>query len=52
MQELQETEYWLDVIETSGMINAARLAALRNESTELMSIFVTMVKNTRAKPEE
>ena len=47
MQELEETSYWLDLAVESGKVKATRLISLRKEISELMSIFVTMVKNTK-----
>jgi four helix bundle protein len=48
MQELEETIFWIHIVENTNLVEAKRLAPLKNEMTELMSIFVTMVKNSRA----
>ncbi len=48
MQELEETIYWIRVIEICGLMKPQKLADLKGETTELMAIFVTMVKNSRA----
>ncbi|HEY3295223.1 MAG TPA: four helix bundle protein [bacterium] len=48
MQELEETIYWIYVIENSGIVKAERLSQLKGEMSELMAIFVTMVKHTRS----
>ena len=47
MQELEETLYWLDLLADSGMVKPIRLKPLSDESSELMAIFVSMVKKTR-----
>ena len=47
MQELEETIYWLDLLGESGSIKMNRLRLLMDESSELMAIFVAMVKKTR-----
>src|SRR6266508_4022642 len=47
LQELDETSYWLELIERSGIIAARRLAPLRNETVELTKILVTVVKRAK-----
>lgn len=47
MQELEETMYWLDLLADCGAVPRSRLTLLIDESSELMSIFVTMAKKTR-----
>jgi len=47
LQELDETSYWLELIERSEMIPARRLEPLRNEAIELMKILVTVVKRAK-----
>ena len=49
LQELDETCYWLELIEKSGIIPAKRLASLRVESVELTKILVTVVKRAKEK---
>src|SRR5882762_8836389 len=49
LQELDETSYWLELIERSKIISARRLAPLRNEANELTKILVTMVKRVKQK---
>jgi four helix bundle protein len=48
MQELEETSYWLELLADSNFLKPARLALLHKEASELMSIFVSMVKNTKS----
>jgi four helix bundle protein len=47
MQELEETLYWLDMIQDAEIISEPKLKPLRIEISELMSIFVTMVKHAK-----
>ncbi|HVM59745.1 MAG TPA: four helix bundle protein [Verrucomicrobiae bacterium] len=49
LQELEEPAYWLELLGDSGLIAAARLAPLLNETDELTAIFVTIVLNTKSK---
>ena len=47
LQELEETEYWLELLVESGLSQAERIKALQQETNELISVFVTIVKNTK-----
>jgi four helix bundle protein len=47
LQELDETDYWLELLEDSGIIPQARLADLRAEANELIAIFVASVKTAK-----
>jgi four helix bundle protein len=49
LQELEETTYWLELLEEAGIVSAALLAPLRQEADELTAIFVTVVKNLKDK---
>ncbi|MBI5060414.1 four helix bundle protein [candidate division KSB1 bacterium] len=49
MQELEESRYWLELLVEAGEVTAKKLAALTAEADELMAIFVSMVKRTKAK---
>lgn len=48
MQELEETVYWLELLEETGFATLQRLEPLRAEADELMAIFVTIAKKTKA----
>jgi four helix bundle protein len=48
MQELEETVYWLELLEETGVCASKSLAALKQEADELMAIFVTIVRQTKA----
>ena len=51
MQELEETMYWLELLEETGLLPRDKLEPLRKEANELMAIFVTIVRKTKAKTE-
>ena len=47
--ELEESEYWLELLGESGSFPEERLAGVRKETGELKGIFVSIVRNTKAK---
>src|SRR6266478_9373963 len=49
LQELEESEYWLELLAESGFYPEERLLALKKETGELKGIFVSIVRNTKAK---
>ncbi len=49
LQELDETDYWLELLEESGIYRNEKLSTLRKECNELIAIFVTIVLNTKGK---
>ena len=49
LQELEESEYWLELLAESGFFPAEKLAAVKKETGELKGIFVSIVRNTKAK---
>ena len=49
LQELEESEYWLELLAESGFHPEERLLALKKETGELKGIFVSIVRNTKAK---
>ena len=49
LQELEESEYWLELLSESGFVPNQRLASIKKETGELKGIFVTIVLNTKAK---
>ena len=48
-QELDESEYWLLILERTGMIRETKLGALRQEATELMKIFVASARTAKGR---
>jgi four helix bundle protein len=49
LQELEETEYWLELLGESGLFSKARLMPVMKETGELKGIFVSVVRNTKAR---
>jgi four helix bundle protein len=49
LQELEESSYWMELLIESGLVAEERLADLLDESRQLIAIFVTCVKNAKAK---
>ncbi len=47
LQELDETDYWLELLIDSEIVPAERLADLRREVDELTAIFVASVKTAK-----
>ncbi len=48
LMELEETLYWLELLEAAQIVPHAKLADLDSEVRELTAIFVTLVKQARA----
>jgi four helix bundle protein len=49
LQELDETQYWLELLGESNIIRWSRLESLYVEAGELTAMFVTMVVNVKTK---
>lgn len=49
LQELEESEYWLELLGESEFIREQKLTALKQETGELKGIFVSIVRNVKAK---
>jgi len=47
-EELDETMYWLELIEESNIFPAERISPLIRESNELLAIIVTSIQTARA----
>lgn len=47
LQELEETVYWLELLEESGIVPHARLSDLSQEAEELTAILVSSVKTAK-----
>ena len=47
LQELEESAYWLELFEASKVIAVADAKNLHAETLELVSIFVTLVRNAK-----
>jgi len=49
LQELEETSYWLELIEELGFFTPIKLVPIRQETKELTAIFVTIAKKVKAR---
>lgn len=49
LQELEETQYWLELLMVSEIVQSQRLKPLYKECDELISIFVTIVRKLKNK---
>jgi len=47
LKEIEETEYWLELLVDSGCVPAAKMAALLDETRQLIAILTTINKNAR-----
>lgn len=47
LQELDETAYWLELIERSAISTGNAVQNLRKETEELISIFVSIIKTAK-----
>jgi four helix bundle protein len=47
LKEIDETEYWLELLVDSGVIAATKMADLLDETRQLISIFTTIDKNAQ-----
>jgi four helix bundle protein len=49
LMELEETMYWLELLERRGIVSGSRLVLLKTETCELTAIFVALIKMARSK---
>jgi four helix bundle protein len=49
LQELEETQYWLELLQGCSLISKEESTVLREECDELIAIFVSMVQKTKSK---
>ncbi len=47
LREIEETAYWLELIEGAALLSASKLTALRSEIGEMTAIFVTIIKSKK-----
>src|SRR5438477_6795969 len=47
LKEIEETEYWLELLVDSGCVPARRMAKLLDEDRQLIAIFTTIDKNAK-----
>ena len=46
-EEADETLFWLELLDESGLVTAAKLSAIKNEANELIAITVASIKTAR-----
>jgi len=47
LKEIEETEYWLELLADSGCVPADKMADLLDETRQLIAIFTTIDKNSK-----
>ena len=47
LREIEETRYWLDLLTDANVVEPGALKAITKECTELIAIFVTIVKRSK-----
>ena len=52
LSELEETAYWLELLDKAGIVDAGRLQPLRDETNELLRIFVASVNTAKREQSE
>ncbi len=49
LQELEETKYWIELLQEAKIIEPRRLRLLHQETDELIAIFVSLVRKIKRK---
>jgi four helix bundle protein len=47
LKEIEETEYWLELLVDSGCVSVVRMADLLDETRQLIAIFTTIDKRSK-----
>jgi four helix bundle protein len=47
LKEIEETEYWLELLMESGCVSPTRMAGLLDETRQLIAIFTTIDKKAK-----
>src|ERR1700694_2427468 len=47
LMELEETLYWLEIVEAADLVSSEKLDAIKTETNELIAIFVSLIKKWR-----
>lgn len=50
LMEIEETSYWLELLEGAAIVPGSNLASLKAEASELAAIFVTLIKRSKSNP--
>lgn len=51
LMEIEETLYWVELLEGAGIVPASRLRSLRVEVSEIAAILVTLIKKAKLSPQ-
>ena len=49
LMELEETLYWLEIVEGAGLMTPKKLRSIVNETNELIAVFVSLIKKWRSR---
>jgi len=49
LMEIEETLYWLELIEGANLMTSKKLESIRTETNDLIAIFVSLIKKWRGK---
>jgi four helix bundle protein len=49
LMELEETLYWLEIVEGANLMTKEKLEPLRTETSEIIAIFVSLIKKWKGK---
>jgi four helix bundle protein len=50
LRELEETEYWIELLTDERIVRPANMELLLDETRQLNAIFTTIIKKARATP--
>ena len=50
LKEIEETEYWLELLVDSGCVSSEKMAELLDETRQLIAIFTTIDKHSKGEP--
>src|SRR5512137_303375 len=50
LKEIEETEYWLELLVDSGCVPSPKMADLLDETSQLIAIFVTTLNKSKHSP--
>ena len=51
LKEIEETEYWLELLVDSGQVTSAKMDPLLDECRQLIAIFTTISKKAKSNPQ-
>jgi four helix bundle protein len=49
LKELDETAYWMELLQEAEIVPVSRLGALLKETSELIAIFYTIIRNAKSR---